>query len=104
MGYILNPAVTTQSIPIYGMSPQVVSSSTTDQQVLFSAGNIQGNLKAIVTFPSGYVATLEPSAQIWIYGYQTIGTRMRLSEKGGYSIQFFNPNGVFSRLFYFNVR
>jgi len=102
-GYILNPAVTSQSITVYSRSPMYIYSSTSDQQVLFSASNIQGNLKAIVTFPSGYVATLEPSAQIWIYGYQTIATRMRLSEKGSYSIQFFNPNGSFSKLFYFLV-
>ena len=85
-GYILNPAVNSQSITVYSRSPMYIYSSTVDQQVLYSANNIQGNLKALVTFPSGYVATLEPSAQIWIYGDQTVGTRMTLSEKGNYSI------------------
>jgi hypothetical protein len=103
VGYILNPAVNNQSITVYSKSPSTLYASTTDQQVLFSASNVQGNIKAIVIFPSGYVATLEPSAQIWIYGYQTVGTMMRLSEQGTYSIQFFNTTGVFSSLYHFTV-
>lgn len=102
-GYILNPAVNSQSMSVYGKSPQTLNASTSDQQVLFSVTNIQGNLKAIVIFPSGYRGTLEPSGQIWVYGYQTVGTRIRLSEHGQYSIQFFNPNGVYSPLYYFQV-
>jgi surface antigen len=102
-GYILNPAVNSQSMTVYGKSPLTLNAGNYDQQVLFSVSNIQGNLKAIVIFPSGYRGTLEPSGQIWVYGYQTVGTKIRLSEQGQYSIQFFNTNGVYSPLYYFQV-
>lgn len=103
-GYILNKNYPSPTISVFGKSPaSIYASATVDQQVLFSASNIAGKLKAIVVFPSGYTATLEPSAQIWIYGFQTVGTRMRLSERGNYTIQFFNIDGSRSGTYSFQV-
>lgn len=104
--YILHQHAAQTPFRIASREPSILNAnSSRDQIVSFSlAGSFaRPGMKAIITFPSGWISTLEPTAQIWLDSPSRVATRMLLRERGRHAIQFFNPDGSFSRIFFFLV-